>query len=106
MPDIEYEVQLDDSGMEWLRVPITTAGGQVMTFTIQYETITHGERAQVVRCDNAHGFAHRDLIDRQGRVTKHPLAGAPAPKTALDTGVRDIRANWRRYRQNFLRDQR
>ncbi len=98
-------MQLDDSGLEWLRVRITTAGGHVKTFTIQYETIVDGERAPVVRYDNAHGFAHRDLIDRQGQVTKYPLAGAPAPKTALDTGVRHIRANWRRYRRYFLRGQ-
>jgi hypothetical protein len=105
MPEIEYEVQLDDAGLEWLRVRITTVGGQVMTFAIQYETTIAGVRAPVVRYDNAHGFAHRDLIDRKGRVTKEPLARAPTPKIALDMGVRDIRLHWQRYRRTFLRGQ-
>jgi hypothetical protein len=108
MAEIEYEVQLDEAGLEWLRVRIITAGGHVMNFAIQYETTIAGERAPVVRYDNAHGFAHRDLIDRidrKGRVTKERLAGAPAPKIALDIGPRDIRSNWHRYRRYFLKDQ-
>lgn len=103
MPEIDYEVQLDDAGLEWLRVRITTTGGQVMTFAVQYETTIDEHWAPVVRYDNAHGFAHRDVIDIQGRVVKEPLVGFPTPKIALDIGDRDIRANWRRYRRNYLR---
>jgi hypothetical protein len=77
----------------------------VTRFTIQYETVVGEERFPVVRYDNAHGFPHRDLLDRRGRIiAKHPLAGAPTPKEALHIGERDILEKWQRYRQQFFGD--
>jgi hypothetical protein len=105
MPTTEYEVPLDDTGQEWVRLRFTTRGGQVTTFMVQYETTVGGRRVPVVRYDNAHGFAHRDLLVRGGHVsTKSVLAGAPTPAAALQIGERDIRTNWQRYRRDFLGD--
>ena len=105
MPSLEYEIPLDDEAREWLRVRIDTEGGDVVAFTVQYETTIGDERAPVVRYDGAHGFAHRDRLDRRGDVVeKHRLPGDPTFKEALDIGVRDLRANWRRYRTAFLED--
>ena len=76
------------------------------TFTIQYETTDGENRLPVVRYDDAHGFPHRDLLDRHGRIiAKAPLVGAPTPKEALHIGERDILANWQHYRQRFFGDQ-
>ena len=106
MPSREYEVPLDDEAREWLRVRIGTEGGDVVAFTVQYETTVAGERTPVVRYDGAHGSAHRDRLDRRGRVVKKtPLAGNPTFKEALEIGRQDLLAHWRRYRAAFLEDQ-
>jgi hypothetical protein len=103
MPEIDYELQLDSRGLEWFRFRIVTERGQVVTFTAQYETTLDGKRVPVVRYDNAHGFAHRDLLDRRGQVVqKSPLADALTPAEALNIGERDIRRNWRRHQRAFL----
>ena len=101
----EYSFELDDEAREWLRVRIDTEGGDVVAFTVQYETTIGDERVPIVRYDGAHGFAHRDRLDRRGRVVeKTPLAGDPTFKEALDIGVRDLRANWAGYRAAFLEE--
>ena len=103
MPTTAFDAPLDDEGLEWIRYRFTTEAGKVTTFTIQYETTVAGERKPVVRYDYAHGFAHRDILDRGGRViSKHRLADVPTPKEALQTGERDILQNWQRYRQRFF----
>lgn len=107
MPLIEYEVALDETALEWMRVRFTTVRGQMTTFAIQYETTDHGKRVPVVRYDNAHGFAHRDLLDRRGQIVeKTPVAGASAPDIALNVGKQDIQENWERYRRAFFGDDR
>ena len=85
MPDKEYEVQLDDTELEWLRVRIRTEGGRVTAFTAQYETTYENGRVAVVRYDKAHGFCHRDLLDRRGNeIRKDFIAGDEA--TVLTQG--------------------
>lgn len=106
MPTREFDAPLDDAGLEWIRYRFTTEGGQVTAFAIQYETTVADRRMPVVRYDGAHDFAHRDLLNRAGGlVEKLPLAGDPSFREALQIGERDIRANWPRYRRNFLGDQ-
>ena len=103
MPYREYEVPLDDEAREWLRLRITTEGGGVVAFTAQYETTLEDKRTPVARYDGAHGHAHRDLLDRRGRViNKRWLPGNPTYKEALEIGRRDLQANWRRYRADLL----
>lgn len=105
MPYREHEVPLDDSAREWLRLRITTEGNAVVAFTVQYETTVDGKRAPVVRYDGAHGYAHRDLLDRRGWVRdKWRLPGNPSYKEALAFGRRDLLAKWASYREAFLRE--
>jgi hypothetical protein len=97
MPEITYELALDDARADWLRARFTT---------VQYETTISGLRMPVVRFDNAHGFAHRDLLDRNGRIIeKRPIPGNPSPDMALAQGEREIRRNWPRYRAAFFGDE-
>jgi hypothetical protein len=71
---------------------------------VQYETTLEGRRVPVVRYDNAHGFAHRDLLNRRGQVVeKIRLANDPGPGIALNLGERDIHDNWPQYRERFLK---
>jgi hypothetical protein len=59
-----------------------------------------------VRFDNAHGYAHRDLLNRQGRVKqKDPIPGNPTLAEALTRGQQDIMQNWQRYRREFFEDE-
>lgn len=102
MRRVEHERALDDEAREWLRVRITTDRGEVANFTIQYETMYGNEWAPVARYDLAHGFAHLDLLGRQGHlIDKRPLPGSLTAKEALDFGLRDLAENWRRYRERF-----
>jgi hypothetical protein len=72
-------------------------------FAIQYETTIGGERFPVVRYDTAHGFAHRDRLDRRGRVIAKDALGAGLSLTdALLLAERDVRQNWQRYRRDFV----
>ncbi len=104
MRRIEHERPLDDESREWVRVRITTDRGEVMDFTVQYETMLGGERTPVARYDFAHGFAHLDLLDHRGvLVVKRPLPGNPSAKEALALGLQDLVNNWRRYRTAFRR---
>ena len=48
-----------------------SARGQVIEFSIQFETFINGEWLPVVRYDTSHGFAHRDLLDIKRRREKH-----------------------------------
>lgn len=106
MPTIEYESPLDHTGMEWFRFRVSTLRGRVVTFTVQYETTVNDRRLPVVRFDNAHGFAHRDTLNRRGEViAKTRLAGEPPPEVAAMIGKRDIEANWHRYRDAFFGEQ-
>jgi hypothetical protein len=79
-----------------LRVRIVTEPGRgVVEFMVQYET-------RVVPYDTAHGDAHRDVLDADGRnVEKHWLPGWDFDR-ALQHTIADLRANWPRYRENFL----
>ena len=103
MPEIDFELPLDATLEEWTRTRFTTVGGRVVTYTVQYETTIGGVRVAVVRFDNAHGFPHRDRLDRNGRVVeKLVIAGSPEPGEALTQAQKDIRINWRRYRAAFF----
>jgi hypothetical protein len=100
---IEYEAQLDDSGQEWLRIRITTTDGRVTRFVAQYETMLDSKPAPVARYDTAHGYVHRDLLNREGkpRVPKLPLDPQLSLDDALQLAVQDLRQHWRYYRRDF-----
>lgn len=103
MPEIAFEFALDAARADWLRARFTTDRGRVVVYTVQYESTIGGLRTPVVRFDNAHGFPHRDLLDRNGRVIeKRAIVGNPDPGTALTQAQQDIRTNWRRYRAAFF----
>ena len=97
-------VPLDDHARNWIRVEFVREGKQLITFLAQYEILIGDEVYPVVRYDGAHGYAHRDLLNRRGDlIDKQELPGNPSFRDALEFGRRDILANWRRYRANFLR---
>ncbi len=102
MAEIEYDQAL--GGGNYLRFRIVTEKPrEVADFTVQYEVVIDGKTYPVVRYDCAHGFAHRDTLDHEGHNhDKWPL-GALSYKEALQYAIRDLRANWRQYREDFVR---
>jgi hypothetical protein len=91
------------NGRDWFRYRIETVDGRVTDFTVQYETMIEGKFLPVVRYDCAHGFAHRDLLDRDGkpRAPKQPLGRHLSLDEALDEAERDLLQHWRYYRRDF-----
>jgi len=75
---------------------------RLVSFTVQYETFWKGKWLPVARYDSAHGFAHRDLYDIRGRAIKTPLF-IRNYNQALTFAELDLKANWRIYRERFLR---
>ena len=70
--------------------------------TYQSNTMIEGKWYPVVRYDTVHGFAHRDLIDIKGKITKTPLF-IQDYNDALTFAESDLKANWGVYRERFLR---
>lgn len=76
---------------DWFRVRIVTVDGRVTDFTVQYETLINGKFLPVARYDCAHGYPHRDLLNREGkpRVPKLPFAQQLSLDDALQIAVQD-----------------
>ena len=51
-----------------VRVGFDTVRGRVTDFTVQFECWIEGRWHPAVRYDTAHGRAHRDTVDWDGRV--------------------------------------
>ena len=76
--------------------------GVITNFVVQYELLNGGKWLPVIRYDNAHGFAHKDLINPDGSKEKL-LLGTADLNEALTMADMDIQENWQRYRERFLR---
>ena len=74
--------------------------GDVLSFVVQYETKLEGKWFPVVRYDTEHGFAHRDLFDKEGNKQKTPMFTKDYNE-ALTFAEYDIKSNWNIYKQAF-----
>jgi hypothetical protein len=57
----------------------------------------------IVRYDTAHRFVHKDIIHANGTSEKLPLHISNF-KEALNFSDKDLKANWRMYREQFLKE--
>ena len=88
-----YRRSLGDSDDDWLRVRFARERNIVTRFTVQYEAIIGAETFAVVRWDTAHGFVHRDTLDRDGRVIdKLPVYGRTYNQ-AMTEAIADIKTH-------------
>ena len=78
----------------------TRSGSRILSFRVQYEALIDGTWMPVVRYDTAHGFAHRDLVARDGAVTKTPLFNQSLNE-ALTFAESDLKTNWSLYRKRL-----
>src|SRR4030042_794599 len=73
--------------------------GNVLSFVVQYEIRLEGKWFPVVRYDTEHGFAHRDLLDKNGNKQKTPMFTQDYNE-ALTFAEYDIRSNWKIYKRS------
>lgn len=85
-----------------LRYRINPGRGRVAGFVVQLEIEIDGQLFPVVRYDCAHGQPHRDILDASGHVIAKEWLQYRRD-AALAHAHRDLRANWRQYREDFLR---
>lgn len=104
MPEIEYDFALDEAALNWVRFRVETRAGRVVHFVVQYETTFEGRRIPVVRYDDHHGFAHRDLLNRRGDVVQKLQLGRVSCGAVVVEAQADIAANWRTYVAEFMKD--
>ena len=50
-----------------------------------------------------HGYAHKDILDRRGRVIEKVEMANMDYKKALQIAILDIDSNWRIYKQRFFK---
>ena len=98
--EVEYVIRLGP--VDRYRHKHIRQKGRVIYFSLQYETVIGNKWYPVVRYDTAHGFAHRDLINQKGEVTKTPLF-IHDYNDALTFADSDLKANWEIYKERFLR---
>lgn len=98
---IEYVIRL--SPRERYRHMHVRARDRIVFFRVQLETIVGKKWTPVVRYDTAHGFAHRDLLDRRGQAVKTPLFNQDL-NDALTFAENDLKTNWTSYKERFLEE--
>jgi len=101
MRAVEYLVSLGIDGRR--RVRHAKIRGKITEFMVQYELFVEEKWHEVVRYDTSHGYAHRDLIHADGRKEKLELFFRDL-NICLTYAENDLRANWKNYREKFLKE--
>jgi len=84
------------------RQVVTLEEGEVIKFVVQYEILIAGEWRPVVRYDTAHGFSHKDLLSPAGETEKK-IAVSSSYNEAFTNAEMDIKLNWQRYKEEYLK---
>jgi hypothetical protein len=100
MGDKEFLVYLSPECEDSLRHSHTMQRGRLVRFCIQYEAWVGDKWTPIVRYDTAHGRPHRDLLHPDGTQTKEEFRGYSAEDVMM-LGERDIKSNWRKYREAY-----
>lgn len=98
MPVVEYYHPLGKRARK--RHYHETKHGKVIDFMVQLEVKAKGEWREVIRYDCAHGYAHMDRYNLEGKREKEDLE--LSYEDALTFADTDINDNWEMYRQKFL----
>jgi len=99
--EIEYSIRL--SARDRYRHKHIRERGRIVYFSVQFETSIEEKWYAVARYDTSHGYAHRDLLNKNGEtITKTPIFVRDY-NDALTFAESDLRANWMIYKERFLR---
>ncbi len=96
---------VDEVGTEGdrYRVRIRSERGQVVRYTVQYEVWVEGRFYPAIRYDNAHGRPHLDVLGWDGELVYKAWLSATSFGEAATKGIIDIKSNWHRHREEFMR---
>ena len=103
MGDKDYLWFLDGSPLDRYRHYVQVSRGRVAVFRVQYEAYIEGQWRAIVRYDTAHGFPHRDVLHPDGTEDKTEFPGEDRADV-LTMGEQDIKTNWRKHRQRYIRE--
>ncbi len=78
-----------------------TEKGTIVSFIVQLEIKVDNEWKPVIRYDCAHEYAHCDKYNLSGKQRKINLELSYSG--ALTFGDKDIKKNWKTYRERFLK---
>ncbi|MBI5245196.1 MAG: hypothetical protein HY922_16155 [Elusimicrobia bacterium] len=94
---------ISNTADERLRFQIATRKGRITESLIQLELYLNGAWQPVARCDNSHGFAHRDVLDPDGNEVEKSALKLETFEQVLEYGEQDLRdrADW--YAGKYLR---
>ena len=98
---VEYLIPLTNDTQ--LRHVHTHWKNKVASFVVQLEICVKNKWQPIVRYDTAHRFAHKDIIHADGTKEKIPLYISDF-KEALTFSDKDLKANWRIYIEQFLKE--
>lgn len=104
MAEREFLIYLDpESRVCRYRHHHVSKGKKIIEFRIQLEILVDEDWYPVVRYDTAHGKAHRDILDPDGKQMKDWFEGYSVEEV-LTIGQKDILENWRTYRERFRKE--
>ena len=99
MREIEYIIYLNSKSTDRLRVHAQKEKDVIVEFIVQYETII-SKKWQPVRYDTARGFAHKDIMKKDGKTIKQPLF-FETYNLAFTHATIDLKTNWKKYIEDF-----
>ncbi len=104
MPDKLYPIRLNpfDPEADMLYCRIVHDRGVLEHFSIQYQAVIGDADYPIVRYDTSHGTPHRHVLDRFGQTVRKDFFSGRPFKQALNDAQADLKANWRRYRAEFI----
>ena len=99
MGEKHYLIMLDTDARK--RHYHRTEAGKITNFSVQLEIKIGDTWREVVRYDCAHGYAHKDYYNIDGKRRKINLS--MSYEDALTFADDDINENWQSHRQRFLK---
>jgi hypothetical protein len=101
--DKSFVKSIGDDGDKRLRFRIRTRKGKVVEFVVQLELRSDGGWKPVVRYDNAHGFAHRDVLDPRGELVEKKVLKLATLAEVLEFAEQDLSDRFEWYVERFLK---
>ena len=102
MPERRWDEVLNELG-DRLFVRLVHERGTVVDYAVWYVAMIEGQPMEVVRSDSAHGRAHYDVLDWDGKSRKVWSREHLDLGEAMTEAIDDLHTNWARYRDDFLR---
>lgn len=104
MPEKSFSFPLSDAGdVLWVRV--VTEHGDVVDYSLRYETLIEGEPFQVVLCDGTHGRGHCHRMSPSGEKLDRVWARKGLSLgDALTEQIEDVATNWQVHLGRFTLD--